>query len=147
LIHLLYMSTATAPLDASGLGLLIDRAREFNAAHDVTGILLRCNTHYFQVLEGERQEVDGLYARIERDARHTRVTLLTYGPLARREYEGWSMSLAESTPREFGEATGLTQPLDRTTPRMAIDETTLAPNIFRALHRNRHWRIQGEPRV
>ena len=44
-----------------------------------------------QALEGGREEVNQLYARLVRDARHTDVTLLDYAEISERRFSSWRM--------------------------------------------------------
>jgi hypothetical protein len=62
-----------------------------NARDKITGLLLCDGFSFFQVIEGARAKVEACYARIERDARHTDVTLRLRGRVARRMFPRWSM--------------------------------------------------------
>ena len=49
---------------------MVGKANKKNEVSDVTGILLFDGRHFFQLLEGPDQAVQGIYDRICRDARH-----------------------------------------------------------------------------
>ena len=89
--HLVYTSTASVPLTADELDRHLARWREKNARLGVTGVLLFSEGHILQVLEGGRNGVNKLYNVIASDARHSDVTLLSYGEVGERRFAGWSM--------------------------------------------------------
>jgi hypothetical protein len=49
---------------------ILDRARTVNTQLDISGILLHTEGSYFQVLEGDAEAIDSLYAKIARQAAH-----------------------------------------------------------------------------
>ena len=49
---------------------------------------------YMQVLEGGRDRINALYAKILHDPRHTDVILLHYSEINERAYPGWIMGQA-----------------------------------------------------
>jgi hypothetical protein len=91
LIRLAYISSAVRPLSEAELAELLARARSFNAAHGLTGMLLHAEGNFLQVLEGDEREVDELYERIARDPRHTHLLRLERVPVDRREFADWDM--------------------------------------------------------
>lgn len=101
--QLIYVSQATAPLSGVALKELIAKARTFNSLHHITGVLFYDGGHFAQVLEGAQAEVDYLFARIQRDARHQHVTVVTRSFRARREYPHWGMAGHIVAATEFAE--------------------------------------------
>ncbi len=77
--------------DAETEQLLTD-ARSHNQASDITGVLLYFNLVFFQVLEGPREALEGLFARIVEDSRHKDVTLQVSEPIDARLFPDWSMA-------------------------------------------------------
>lgn len=71
---------------------LLDKARTFNRAHGVTGLLIYHQHEFLQLLEGEREVVASLYDAVCRDARHQQVYTLWEGPLQARSFDDWSMA-------------------------------------------------------
>ncbi|WP_345237378.1 BLUF domain-containing protein [Hymenobacter saemangeumensis] len=108
--HLIYRSTATRALNAAEMAALLRKAREFNKANRITGILLYTPGQYMQVLEGERQEVEALYASICRDERHRQVLCLTQGATPRRVFPTWSMGFLATSATEFDRLAGHVDP-------------------------------------
>jgi len=74
LAHLIYASAALKPQGREELMELLDVARWKNAELGVTGMLLYCEGSFFQVLEGEAETLERLFAMIRKDPRHHRIT-------------------------------------------------------------------------
>ncbi|MFD0987595.1 BLUF domain-containing protein [Methyloligella solikamskensis] len=66
-------------------------ARRNNAERHITGALLSTDRYFAQVLEGEEDRVKALYQQICRDPRHERLTILSAGEIAERQFGRWSM--------------------------------------------------------
>lgn len=81
-----YASQPIPGLDQCRLRTLVNRAREANAAAGITGCLVFNGHQIVQVLEGERQAVEALFARIQSDPRHERIRMLWQGRAHRREF-------------------------------------------------------------
>lgn len=71
---------------------ILRAARRRNPELGVTGALLASEDWFAQTLEGPEALVRTLYADIERDPRHDRVSLLKSGPVDRRMFGRWSMA-------------------------------------------------------
>ena len=50
------------------------------------------NQEFLQILEGEKEVVQGLFERIKKDKRHTHVSLVSEGETPIRSFTGWSMA-------------------------------------------------------
>ncbi|MGY1605115.1 BLUF domain-containing protein [Geodermatophilus sp. SYSU D00815] len=74
------------------LGSLFTQARRNDKDRQTTGALLVHGDWFGQVLEGEEDAVRGLCARIERDVRHERTTLLETEPVPLRVFARWAMA-------------------------------------------------------
>lgn len=90
--RLVYSSRAIRPFDDDELLDLLQRAQEANARRGVTGVLLYHAGTFVQAIEGEDAVVDELHRRIERDPRHTAVTVVSRTEQAERRFGGWSMA-------------------------------------------------------
>jgi hypothetical protein len=100
--HLLYRSRALQPLTEDQLTDLLEQARTYNEAHNITGLLCYSSTgHFVQLLEGPAVEVHGLYARILQDQRHHELALLSDRGGTDRFFRDWKMALVETGPEEF----------------------------------------------
>ncbi len=100
--HVLYRSRAVRPFTDGQLTDLLEQARAWNEAHDLTGLLVYCaDRHFVQVLEGDAPAVHGLMARILRDPRHRHVTVLRDAAGDARHFPDWRMAFAAAEPAEF----------------------------------------------
>jgi Sensors of blue-light using FAD len=106
LSHLIYASCADSEMNDAGLCAILERARIVNAQLDITGILLHTAGSYFQVLEGDAEALDSLYAKIVHDKRHTNVVLIVREPIASRSFADWSMGFASVTSKDVAEIVG-----------------------------------------
>jgi len=97
--HLIYTSRTQQTFAAADLKQLLRRSRMNNSSVNVTGMLLYHDSAFLQVLEGDESSVRGLFKRIEKDPRHTAVSILreqkSFGE--RRIFGDWSMGFADAT--------------------------------------------------
>lgn len=108
--HLIYLSQATVPFGEAELARLLVQSRQYNAAHELTGILLYGNGQFLQVLEGEAETVHSLYARICQDSRHRDVTTYSDKPIRARAFPDWHMACHPLPPQQFLEFAGYVAP-------------------------------------
>ncbi|MBW6418617.1 BLUF domain-containing protein [Celeribacter sp. PS-C1] len=92
-VQILYRSVARhEDFHPSDLDIL-RTAIKFNAAHGVTGILLRIDEQFFQALHGPVRDIEALMARIADDERHQNMEiLLREEALDISPFTDWSMS-------------------------------------------------------
>ena len=95
LFHLGYVSTETRPMRGPDLAGLLETAREFNSAHDVSGLLLYRKGSFLQVLEGREEDVGLVLERIRSDPRHQDIKVLFEEPLEAREFADWRMAFVD----------------------------------------------------
>jgi hypothetical protein len=76
-------------------------SRRNNARVNVTGALMFNAGCFAQVLEGPRAAVEHTFERIQQDERHGDVSVLGFGPVAGRAFEGWSMSFVGESAENF----------------------------------------------
>jgi len=93
LVRLMYASRANDNVGADELAAILKVSKARNPASGVTGVLCFCFSSgvFMQVLEGGRAQVNALYSRIARDARHRDARLLSYDEIGERNFAGWSM--------------------------------------------------------
>lgn len=94
LVRLLYASRCKEDQLCATLHDIMQRSREHNPKHGITGILCHSDQIFMQVLEGGRDEINRLYTHIIHDPRHTDVVLLAYEEINERRYAGWTMGQA-----------------------------------------------------
>jgi hypothetical protein len=80
---------------------LIAQCVESNQTRGVTGVLLRHEDHYIQILEGHRTDVLTLLEVIKKDKRHTDFLLVRADTCPQRVFQGWHMGSAVISPVEF----------------------------------------------
>ena len=92
LSRMLYVSTAVGPITTTVTGTILRSAKSHNASNGITGVLCQGRGVYLQVLEGERSQVDALYARISLDKRHHQIVMRQHVDISRRRYGKWAMA-------------------------------------------------------
>lgn len=91
LVRLTYASTANN-LDPEEIASILATAQKFNKSKDITGMLCFSRKYFLQSLEGSRQAVNTLYSKICLDKRHSKMLLLDYGEISKRDFPSWSMA-------------------------------------------------------
>lgn len=93
LVRLLYASRSRDVLTQDLADAILQVARQHNPTLGITGLLCMCPTSqiFMQVLEGGRDVVNQLYAKIAADGRHKDVVLLQYEEITERRFAGWTM--------------------------------------------------------
>lgn len=95
--NLVYCSRASAGVDEAAVHKIIATARHWNPVHGVTGMLVFGSGIFFQWLEGPREAVLGLMARIKADPRHGRVVQLSAVEESReRLFPTWDMEFVQA---------------------------------------------------
>jgi hypothetical protein len=93
LYHLIYQSKATLSFSDVELKLLLEKARDFNAQSNITGLLLYGNGYFIQLLEGDDDVVRSLYyQRIAPNASHHDLKVLREGMIEQRLFHRWAMA-------------------------------------------------------
>jgi hypothetical protein len=137
LYHLGYVSTQTRPLVRDDLSSLLDDALGRNQELDITGLLLHREGSFFQVLEGEKDDVLKIFDSIQRDPRHHRVKCLFEGEIEAREFPDWRMGFVELDGVDVGQLPGFSDFLDSgRPPRLLLEELSKAKRLmmlFRAM--------------
>jgi hypothetical protein len=93
LTRLIYISRAVGPQTTTVTNSILEKARAYNKAHGLTGVLCQGKGLYVQVLEGERSEVNALYRRIVIDSRHDATDMINFCEVESRQFADWSMAL------------------------------------------------------
>ena len=94
LVRLLYASRSIGKIECAEIHDIMQQAHAHNPQNGVTGILCYSDKVFMQVLEGGREAINALYAKIMRDKRHSDVVLLHYEEVDERRYAGWTMGQA-----------------------------------------------------
>lgn len=102
LTRLIYVSKAADVQTGAVTESILQKSHAWNTRNDITGVLCEGQGVFLQALEGERGNVNRLYARIAADPRHTDLELIHCESITARRYGGWSMarvSLSDVDPQ------------------------------------------------
>lgn len=86
-----YFSSASPSLKDEDVANIMRDARAKNALLNVTGMLLLIDEVFFQILEGDRETVENLVKRIERNPLHSGMIRVMHQERDERLFPGWSM--------------------------------------------------------
>ena len=104
MFELIYRSIARPAITAADIENILNTSRDFNAKNNITGCLLFHNNEFIQILEADKQIVKELYAKIEKDQRHTDVILLDENEKEQRIFPGWSMAYYDLNSNNINES-------------------------------------------
>ena len=91
LVRLIYTSRARESINQELVDGILATARRHNPGNGITGVLCHSEEVFVQALEGGREQVNQLYARLLQDPRHKDVILLCYEEIGVRRYSSWTM--------------------------------------------------------
>ena len=99
--QLVYVSSVCAELSEDDLKDVLCHAGEANRALGITGVLVYVDGCVLQMLEGERECVLDLYAKIEMDPRHSGARVLIESDVAERSFPDWSMGFRNASRNDI----------------------------------------------
>ena len=70
---------------------IVTRSKINNLEFDITGLLFYHNGRFIQVLEGDRDSLEGLMSILEKDGRHQNIQRIVDQTIKKRAFEEWSM--------------------------------------------------------
>jgi hypothetical protein len=88
--QLIYVSEPFGYDDAI-LSAILVTARRNNSRRGITGALICRQDIYLQLIEGDADAIDAVFARIRHDDRHLAVTLLSRATVPARVFPDWAM--------------------------------------------------------
>lgn len=71
-----------------------------NPNKDITGVLVHSENYFLQFLEGDADEIMGLFNHIKKDPRHSKVILLNKGEIESRMFPSWHMGYKDASKGE-----------------------------------------------
>lgn len=89
---------------------ILDASRNNNSRDQITGALLFNSNSFAQVLEGPQKAIERTFEMIQRDQRHSQVTVLENGKADSRMFPEWAM--AHVLPQSEKQAEGIAAVLD-----------------------------------
>ena len=96
-----YLSSSFGLLPDARLEALLISARQFNQAHEITGVLLYADGTFMQCFEGKKSEVELVYKRIKGSSQHRGITELMNEPIKERSFPDWHMGVSRPTASEL----------------------------------------------
>ena len=97
--YIIYYSFSRSDISSSELEGILRKARDWNQAHEITGLLIyRFNKifkrgNFLQIIEGSKKSILSTWERISADQRHHTITVLEDGNFEERNFSAWSMGL------------------------------------------------------
>lgn len=73
---------------------ILEVARINNQKNNLVGALYYGNGCFFQCLEGTKQDIDVLYAKLLKDPRHKELKVLLSEPIEKSRFSSWEMKFA-----------------------------------------------------
>lgn len=104
--YLIYVSSATSLFTAEDLKNLLLKSRENNHKAGITGLLLFSEGNFIQVIEGNAEAIDRLYAKIKSDVRHDGFLILNEGVTSERNFPEWTMGFKQISRDDFSSRPG-----------------------------------------
>ena len=113
MIRIVYLSVATKMMSQEELLGLLEQSRKNNLKLEITGMLLYGDGSFLQILEGGRENVKNLYAKILIDERHKECILIDKSPIDERAFSAWSMGFKYLQSKEIAAIEGFSEFLER----------------------------------
>ncbi len=92
--QLVYISKASIPFTPESIKELTESSNKNNRRIGVTGCMVYASGFFLQLLEGDSEDVDNLYRKIQKDSRHKNTKILIENEVEenKRLYDRWFMS-------------------------------------------------------
>lgn len=103
LYHLVYVSKYNADIGYGVLREIFTVSEQNNAKKGITGFLCYGKGEFWQYIEGAKNEIIALLAKLKGDHRHSEVTVISEGDISTRQFTHWAMHCAsfESVSRHL----------------------------------------------
>lgn len=93
IFQLFYKSTVEVAVTVEDIQNIVVIAKERNSKSNITGCLVYFKNDFYQLLEGNEEDVLSLYKDIKKDKRYYHVTLLNQEKTEYRIFSNWNMAL------------------------------------------------------
>jgi hypothetical protein len=110
--QIVYISTAVKPMTEEDLINILEVSKSKNHDHQITGLLLYSAGIFIQLIEGQRENVDNIFASILKDQRHENIIKLVDRRAKHRTFPEWSMGFASIPTAICRELVGFINPPD-----------------------------------
>ncbi|WP_427450172.1 BLUF domain-containing protein [Litorimonas sp. WD9-15] len=102
IFQLIYTCALQSTVSCQDLAEIAKKSAVANEARNITGMLLCKDGSVLQVLEGQKEDVEVLYDKIQKDNRVTNLIVLLQRMAEKREFPEWSMGYRNAS--DGGEA-------------------------------------------
>jgi hypothetical protein len=139
LLRVTYLSREAEPFTATALIDLLEHCKHNNPNLGVTGMLVYANSTFLQTLEGDKDQIELLLEKIERDPRHQDFHVIQRESIDERLYKQWSMGFERLTEAALQEVPALRAfQLDDFNPEFLSAHPGVVENLLQR-HRSLHW--------
>ncbi|ULC60417.1 BLUF domain-containing protein [Flaviramulus sp. BrNp1-15] len=113
---------------------LYTKAKENNAKHNITGVLIYHNGNFLQVLEGQRDHVDYTYEKIRLDSRHKNILKVINIDVEQRIFEDYNFGFTVVDDiKEFNQLHEYLEWLKNAENKLANKVITMVENFIRTI--------------
>ena len=84
-----YVSTVDRELNEKEIIEVLDWSKNWNNNHNITGLLLYSEGNFFQVIEGEEEDIKSLFERIKQDSRHHNIIKIFEREIHKEAFDGY----------------------------------------------------------
>ena len=125
--RIVYTSQATEHLNKRSLLDLMHTSRAYNTIDEISGVLMHKNGYFLQIIEGQSDVVDNLFARLLSDTRHNKVNMILDSSVDSRLFPNWSMGCADFDDPELSMIPGIN--IDFSEPQLIEDLINRLPEV------------------
>jgi len=97
LYRIIYVSYATSKPDRDELLDIWSGSEAKNKQKNISGILINYEDHFMQALEGPFVELNDLYHTIAKDDRHSKLRIISFDKIFKRDFPDWGMKVFSSS--------------------------------------------------
>jgi len=98
--RVLYVSQGADNLTGADLASILQSAHDYNQSAGITGLLLFHKGTFLQLLEGDREQIENLLRKIEKDSRNQELDVIHEEESGARMFSDWSMSFVPLDPND-----------------------------------------------
>jgi hypothetical protein len=107
LTRIIYLSSAINDLTDQDLMDLLQKSRDYNLKHNITGVLFHVDGNFIQIIEGEDQDIQHLYHKISLDYQHKNLIKVIEDHISTRQFDNWLMGYNKISWSEIIKLEGL----------------------------------------
>ena len=101
--RIIYLSSVSKDLTNEEVHNLLLLSKINNKKNNISGLLLFIDGNFIQVLEGDKDTINDLFQKIEKDTRHKNVTKVIEDTIESRQFENWDMGFSVINSKDLRE--------------------------------------------